>query len=371
MSDLESAEEELRLEFRAWIAANFPPALRGQANPLAVETREPVLTPDQQAWLRAVAAKGWGAPTWPTGYGGAGLPERQGEMFATDEQKLRHLAPTARGEVIWCQGFSEPGAGSDLASLQTFAEDCGDHFRVNGQKIWTSGAHHADWCFCLVRTDRTKKHEGISFLLIDMKTAGVEPRPIKLINGASAFCEVFFTDVVVPKENLVGTVNGGWRIAKRLLQHERFSSRRGGLHFESVSLNALAKQYIGLDETGRLADRDLRGRIIRAEMDAQIYLQTADRMTQDYVANQGPNASASILKNVVTWARQDWAELVIEIMGRQGLGWDGDGFNEEELEAVREWLGAKAMTIYGGSQEIQNNIIAKRFLGLPELTQHR
>src|SRR6185295_3739549 len=188
--------------------------------------------------------------------------------FGTHDQKLRHLPPIARGEKRWCQGYSEPGSGSDLASLQTRCEDKGDHYLINGQKIWTSGAHLADWCFCLVRTDPTaKKHEGISFLLIDMKSPGVEPRPILLINGTTPFCETFFTDVKVPKENLVGPLNGGWTIAKRLLQHERqgISGAGGGAPPGSTpggELHDVAKTYLGLDDTGRLADSDLRGRIV-------------------------------------------------------------------------------------------------------------
>ena len=200
--------------------------------------------------------KGWGVPTWPTAYGGGGLSPDQAKVlqkemaaigawnpiggmgtmmfgptlleYGSEEQKHRHIPPIAKGEIRWCQGFSEPGAGSDLASLQTKCEDKGDHWLVNGQKIWTSGAQWADWCFCLVRTDTTEKHEGISFLLIDMRTPGVEVRPIKLISGASPFCETFFTDVKVPKENLVGPLNGGWTIAKRLLQHERSGLAGGG-----------------------------------------------------------------------------------------------------------------------------------------------
>src|SRR6202020_367698 len=188
--------------------------------------------------------------------------------LGTEEQKTRHLPGIARGEKEWCQGYSEPGAGSDLASLQTRCEDKGDHWLINGQKIWTSYANMADWCFCLVRTDTTKKHEGISFVLIDMKTPGVETRPILLINGTSPFCETFFTDVKVPKENLMGPLNGGWSIAKRLLQFERDNISTGlggggaGLGSAPSGVVALAKKYVGLDDTGRLADADLRKRIV-------------------------------------------------------------------------------------------------------------
>ena len=193
--------------------------------------------------------KGWGVPTWPRAYGGGGLSSDEAKVLAqemaaigaynpiggmgvimfgptlleygTEVQKQEHIPAIVKGERMWCQGFSEPGAGSDLASLQTKAVDMGDHYVVDGSKIWTSGADKADWCFCLVRTDTSKKHEGISFLLIDMQGGGVEPRPIRLINDTAPFCETFFTDVKVPKANLMGPLNGGWTIAKRLLQHER------------------------------------------------------------------------------------------------------------------------------------------------------
>ena len=242
-----------RAEARAWLEANFPSSLKGRGN---VGGEAPVTWEgDAALWKQRMADRGWGVPTWPAAYGGGGLSFKEAQVlrdemaaigawnpiggmgvmmfgptlleYGTEAQKTQHIPPIARGELRWCQGYSEPGAGSDLASLQTKAEDRGDSFLVNGQKIWTSGAQWADWCFCLVRTDFTKKHEGISFLLIDMRTSGVETRPIKLISGFSPFCETFFTDVSVPKENLVGPLNGGWTVGKRLLQHER-NSLSGG-----------------------------------------------------------------------------------------------------------------------------------------------
>ena len=249
MADFGVELDGFRGEVRDWLAANFPPSLAHTSSSGfagAVARKE---TADDDLWRERMGEKGWGAPDWPTAYGGGGLTPGQVKVlreemarigaanpiggmgvmmfgptlleYGDEAQKQRHLPPVARGELRWCQGFSEPGAGSDLAGLQTKAEDKGDHWLVNGQKIWTSGANHADWCFCLVRTDTSRKHDGISFLLIDMKTPGVETRPILLINGASPFCETFFTDVRVPKANLVGPLNGGWTIAKRLLQHER------------------------------------------------------------------------------------------------------------------------------------------------------
>src|SRR5271165_3660613 len=249
MADFGGDMEAFRGEVRTWLAANFPPALKADPAAQLAQAMGGSPTADAALWTRRMGEKGWGTPTWPAAYGGGGLTRAEaralGEEMAaigarnpiggmgvmmfgptllevgTEAQKHRHIPPIVRGELRWCQGYSEPGAGSDLASLQTRCEDKGDHWLVNGQKIWTSGANLADWCFCLVRTDPTRKHDGISFLLIDMRSEGVETRPIKLISGASPFCETFFTDVRVPKENLVGPLNGGWTIAKRLLQHER------------------------------------------------------------------------------------------------------------------------------------------------------
>jgi len=292
--------------------------------------------------------------------------------YGTEEQKREHIPPIVRGDLQWCQGYSEPGAGSDLASLQTRAEDKGDHFLINGQKIWTSGAQFADWCFCLVRTDTSKKHEGISFVLIDMHQPGVEVRPIKLIAGNSPFCETFFTNAVALKKNLVGPLNGGWTIGKRLLQHERQGISGGGgagMFGMGKPLEQLAKEYVGTDEKGRIADADLRTRVVQNAIELRAFQLTAMRAMAEAKGNQNPSAATSIMKNAGTRTLQDRAELTIEIMGSQGLGWEGEGFNAEELAAVRGWLGGKATTIYGGSQEIQSNIISKRILGLPDLTQ--
>jgi alkylation response protein AidB-like acyl-CoA dehydrogenase len=386
-----------RAEARAWLAENFPASLkeRGPAL-LAIEAGLPD-DEDVNAWVRAIGGKGWSTPTWPKAYGGGGLSAAEARVlsqemaavgawnpiggmgvlmlgptlleFGDEAQKRRHLPPIVRGEVRWCQGFSEPGAGSDLASLQTRCEDQGDHWLVNGSKIWTSGAQWSDWCFCLVRTDMRKKHEGISFLLIDMRSPGVETRPIKLIAGASPFCETFFTDVRVPKDNLLGPVGAGWTIAKRLLQHERsgISGLSGGsLSGASSTTPELAKRYIGVDAAGRIDDPDLRSRIAAHEMAAQAFQLTAMRSMSEAGSNQGPSSTSSILKNAGTSVVQVRAELILEIMGARGLGWEGEGFTADELEAVRGWLSGKATTIYGGSAEVQNNIIAKRILGLPD-----
>jgi alkylation response protein AidB-like acyl-CoA dehydrogenase len=389
-SDLDA----FRTEARDWIEANFPKSLKGKGGMMMREERsEP--TPDMDAWRKAMGEKGWGVPTWPTQYGGGGLTPAHGRIiqqelgrvgaynpiggmgvmmfgptlleYGTEAQKQQHIPPIVKGELQWCQGFSEPGAGSDLASLQTRAEDKGDHYIVNGQKIWTSGAQWAQWCFCLVRTDTTKKHEGISFVLFPMDVPGVEVRPIPLIAGNSPFCETFLTDVRVEKDQVVGPVNGGWTVAKRLLQHERSGlSGAGGGGGGGRSLVKLAKDYVGTDDAGRLADTDLRTRVIMNEIDGRAFQLTAMRAMAESKANSGPSAATSIMKNAGTRWMQDRAELTIELMGHQGLGWEGDDFTAEELGAVRSWLGGKATTIYGGSQEVQNNIISKRILGLPD-----
>src|SRR6202522_2688496 len=285
--------ENFRKETRAWLEANCPAEMRR-----ATQTEEDTCwggrhwkfqSDAQRQWLERMAAKGWTVPEWPREYGGGGLTRDEAKIlrqemralncrspldsfgiwmlgpallkYGSEEQKREHLPKIARGEIRWCQGYSEPGSGSDLASLQTRAEDKGDQFLVNGSKIWTSYANKADWCFCLVRTDTTTKHGGISFVLIDMTTSGVETRPIKLISGDSPFCETFFTDVKIPKGNMVGRLNGGWEIAKRLLQYERqnisggFGSG-GGAGGSAGDLAVIAKKYVGEDEAGALADGD-------------------------------------------------------------------------------------------------------------------
>jgi alkylation response protein AidB-like acyl-CoA dehydrogenase len=405
MADFGGAElEEFRKEARTWLEENYPASLRKDpdrvTNQVMAESRQE-RDADVDLWRKRIGEKGWGTPTWPKKYGGGGLSPAEARVlqeemnrigarnpiqgmgpgmfghtlleYGNEEQKLAHFPAICRGELRWCQGFSEPGSGSDLASLSTKAEDKGDHYLVNGQKIWTSGAHLADWCFCLVRTDPTKpKHEGISFLLIDMKTPGVEARPIKMISGASGQCETFFTDVVVPKENLVGQLNGGWPIAKRLLQHERNGMGNrlggGGPAVEAIGVQDLARKYVGLDDAGRLADADLRARLIAHKMEEQAMRLTVRRAAAEARGNMSPNATTSIMKNVSMKVMQDRSELTLELMGNRGLGWEGEGFDPAELAAVRGWLGGKAGSIYGGSHEIQNNIITKRILNLPEMT---
>src|SRR6195952_5656163 len=290
--------EAFRAEARSWLEANFPASLKGKSGMMMGED-VPADGNDYGKWKKAIGDKGWGTPTYPKQYGGGGLSQAQvrvlqqemnrigawnpiggmGVMmfgptlleFGNEEQKAKHVPGIVKGEVWWCQGYSEPGAGSDLAALRTQAVDKGDHFLVNGQKIWTSGAQFADMCFCLVRTDNTKKHEGISFLLIDMKDPGVEVRPIKLISGNSPFCETFFTDVKVPKENLMGPLNGGWTIGKSLLPLQgdgpggnARGATVGGADFRGAdlrSLDEISKTYVGTVAHGLIADPHLRARV--------------------------------------------------------------------------------------------------------------
>jgi alkylation response protein AidB-like acyl-CoA dehydrogenase len=390
-----------RAETRDWLAKNFPGALATNPQELTEANMGLPLSDDVKLWTRRMGEKGWGTPTWPKAYGGGGLSQAEARVLAqemarigarnpivgmgpgmfghtlleygNEAQKLRHFPPICRGELRWCQGYSEPGAGSDLASLQTKAEDKGDHFLVNGQKIWTSGAQYADWCYCLVRTDpKAKKHEGISFLMIDMHSPGVEVRPILLINGTSPFCETFFTDVKVPKENQWGPLNGGWTVGKRLLQFERDSISAGlgggniGAAAATMGVEGYAKKYIGLDDDGRLADPDYRRRLIDHKMENQAFQLTVRRAAEEAKSNQGPSAASSIMKYAGAKIAQERTELTIEAMGQSGLGWDGDGFDREELASVRAWLRSKANSIEGGSSEINLNVVSKRVLGLPD-----
>jgi alkylation response protein AidB-like acyl-CoA dehydrogenase len=387
-----------RKEARGWLEENFPSSLRGR--PAAIQGANVEKDADAAAWKLRMADKGWGTPTWPTEYGGGGLSAKaarvlQQEMarvgaynpvyislgltmvgptildYGTPEQKRRHIPSIVRGERAWCLGYSEPGAGSDLASLQTKCEDKGDHWLINGSKIWTSGAHTADWCGVLVRTDPTaKKHEGISFILMDMHQPGVETRPIKMIGGASPFCEVFFTDAKARKDDLLGELNVGWSVGKRLLQHERASQTGDNLGAPRVEpLQDLAKRYVEIDADGRLADAGLRARITDNLMHARAHDLTISRAHAESRGNASPTNAVSMLKAAATVIGQTRSELMLEIMGMAGLGWEGEGFSKDELDFVRGWLGGKAGSIAGGSFEVQQNIISKRILGLPETTQ--
>jgi alkylation response protein AidB-like acyl-CoA dehydrogenase len=387
--------DAFRGEVRTWIKENFPETLRTKLEEYFQSMPRYPDGADFKLWKERVAAKGWGTPGWPKAYGGGGLPTVQARIVAqeffnmgtfnpmtgmgttllgptmlehgSEEQKKLHLTRVSRGEVRWCQGYSEPGAGSDLAGLSTKAEDKGDHYLVNGQKIWTSGSLYADWCFCLVRTDpKAPKQEGISFLLIDMKTPGVEVRPIRIISGQSPFSEVFFTNVKVPKENLMGPLNKGWTIAKRLLQFERNATdtRRRQIAGDTRPMDEVAKEYLGVDDKGRIADPDLRQRIVKHMMEFRTLKLMQQRMLDETKAGQGPSEFTSVAKNARARIQQEREELLVEIFGEQGLGWQGDQYKQDELDTTRAFLSNKAMTIFSGTTEIQNNIIAKRMLGL-------
>jgi alkylation response protein AidB-like acyl-CoA dehydrogenase len=397
MADFGAEVEAFRAEARTWLTENLPESLKSGAARRAMGGR----SGDAKLWRERVAAKGWGAPTWPQQYGGGGLSRQEARVLAeeiakagafnpigglgimsigptilelgTEAQKARHLPHIAHGEYEWCQGYSEPGAGSDLASLQTKCEDKGDHWLVNGSKIWTSVANLADWCFCLVRTDPTaKKHEGISCLLINMRQPGVETRPIPLINGDSPFCETFFTDVKASKDDVIGPLNGGWTIAKRLLQFERDNISIGlgagalGSPASPAAVEDYAKRYIGLDDDGRLADGDLRHRLVDHKMENQAFQLTLARAADEARSNQGPSNAASIMKYAGAKIAQDRAELIVEALGNHALGWEGDGFDSQELSQTRAWLRSKANSIEGGSSEINLNVVSKRVLGLPD-----
>jgi len=400
MADFGGEVETFRAEVRAWLEANFPKAL---AHDTAAQLAKLQARPESdaaKAWRLALGGRGWGTPTWPKAYGGGGLSRAEAAVLAeemarvgaknpiggmgvaffgptlleygSEALKREHMPGIVMGEVWWCQGYSEPGAGSDLAGLQTRAVDMGDHFLVSGSKVWTSGAQHADRCYCLVRTDTAKKHEGISFLLIDMKAPGVEVRPILLINGTSPFCETFFTDVKVPKDQLFGPLNGGWTVAKRLMQFERASiagSLGGGNIGQTVAMPTIpeaAKAGVGVDEQGRIADPDLRRRITEHLMENQAFQLTMKRAADDARAANGPSNTAAIMKYAGAKIAQERNELMVEAMGHRGLAWDGDAFSEQEVTAMRTMLRSKANSIEGGTSEINLNIVAKRVLGLPD-----
>jgi alkylation response protein AidB-like acyl-CoA dehydrogenase len=398
--------EAFRTEVRDWLSANYPAELRDPKAELDEEAiwggRKYLTSTDpQKLWINRMAERGWTAPTWPREYGGGGLSKAEAKVleeemargkyriplasfglwmlgpvlleYANEEQKKRYLPQIVKGEIRWCQGYSEPGAGSDLAGLAMKCEDKGDHWLVNGQKIWTSYANKADWIFALVRTDTTKKHEGISFLLIDMTTKGVDPRPLLIISGASPFCETFFTDVVVPKDQLVGKLNGGWEIAKRLLQYERQNisgsmvqsgGAGGGMGRQAGTLEDVAREYVGLGADGRLSDADLRARITINKMATQCFGLTQRRIAEEQRSG-GPSAATSIIKYAGAELGKERNELLVEAMGVQGLGWEGgEGFSERELDQTRAWLRSKGMSIEGGTSEVQLNVVAKRVLNL-------
>ena len=388
--------DAFREETRAWLGANCPMSMRDR--PVHFEDAFEIYDTDEaRAWRDACSARGWTAPLWPQVYGGAemtgeeyrvfqeemaaikALPPETGMglamigptlmEFGTEEQKQQHLPKIASGEVRWCQGYSEPGSGSDLASLQTKAVMEGDHFVINGQKIWTSGADHADWMFALVRTDPTaSKHDGISFVLLDMHQAGVTVKPIPLISGSSPFCETFFDNAIALRSNLIGELNKGWTVGKRLLQYERSAAPAPRRKKTVKTLNPYAQigvEYLG--QTGdRISDLEAREKITKQVMLEKSMQLTVQRVMAEAKSGRAPGATTSIFKLVGSTIAKEASALKSELRGLAGVGWEGEGFNQDELEATRGWLRDRAVTIYGGTNEVQMNIIAKRVLGLPD-----
>ena len=393
--------EVFRQETKDWLELNCPLEMRKPGDVSWGGRNAKFSHPDQEIWLERMGAKGWTCPTWPKPYGGGGLNKEENKIlqeeifaigarpalisfgiwmlgpalleFASEEQKLEHIPNIVKGKIWWCQGYSEPGSGSDLASLSTKAVLDGDNYIVNGQKIWTSNANYADMIFCLVRTGpQEPKHEGISFMLIDMAQTGVEVKPIKLISGKSPFCETFFTDAVVPKSNLIGEENKGWTIAKRLLQHERSMISGMGLSIggsgettRSSGLGELAKKYVGIDEKNHLKDSSLRAKVARHDLNSRAFGLTLQRMGEE-MKSGGPSATASMGKYYGTEQNKLRYEIMLEAMGVQALGWEGEPFSPEELAITREWLRSKANSIEGGTTEINLNVISKRVLNLPD-----
>jgi alkylation response protein AidB-like acyl-CoA dehydrogenase len=383
MADL----DQFRAETRAWLEANCPP-----------EMRQPVKSEDdvcwggrhfrfqseaQKRWLHVMAERGWTVPDWPREYGGGGLSPAEAKVlkaemraigarppltsfgismlgpallkYGTEEQKKRFLTEIARGEIRWCQGYSEPGAGSDLAGLQTKAEDAGDHWIVNGQKVWTSYADQADWIFCLVRTSSESKHGGISFVLFDMESEGVSTKPILLISGYSPFCETFFDNVKVPKSQLVGELNKGWDVAKYLLGHER--EMISGMGLGGGGAAVLGKQV------GPIDDPLLRAEVAAFDVDALAFAAMSEHFLDQLKAGEALPAMPSMMKYAGTELNKRRHELVMAAGGSDTLEWETE--RTRGGKPAREWLRTKANSIEGGTSEIQLGIVAKHILRLP------
>ena len=390
--------ESFRLEIRAWLEENCPASMRTPmpANEIpGGGSKVKYHNLETKLWMDVCAARGFTAPIWPREYGGAGFSAEESQIFrdemsrinarpplvgmglsmigpallefGTEEQKAEHLPRIANGSVWWCQGYSEPNSGSDLASLQTRAEVDGDDYIINGQKVWTSGADNADWIFCLVRTDtNAPKHSGITFVLFAMDQPGVTVKPIKLISGMSPFCETFFEDARASRKNVIGQVDDGWTVAKRLLQYERAmigGGSGGGQKVRSVA--EVAKQYIGLS-SGKLNDASLRDDVVSHAMDDRAFGLTVRRNAEERRSTTAPSFVSSMFKLYGTEQNKKRYELMLTAMGSQMLGWEGDGFKADELTQTRAWLRTKANSIEGGTSEVQLNIVAKRVLGLPD-----
>ena len=389
--------ETFRLETRNWLADNCPPGARGPGEISNGSTKIDIKDSDTRVWIERMAEKGWTVPSWPKAYGGGGLSTDEvivllQEMkaisarpalssfgtsmigptlleYGTEDQKQRHLPRIARAEVEWCQGYSEPGSGSDLASLQTRAVLEGDQFIINGQKTWTSGAHNADWMFILVRTDKdVPKHEGISFMLLPMDQPGVDVRPIPLISGVSTFNDTFFDNAVADRNDLVGELNRGWTVGKRLLQHERSgmeSLLAGSTSKKDESLLGIAKEYLGVTD-GKLAEPLTRDEIVTYQMNSESLQLTRKRVVEETQSGATPGPATSIFKVISSELEQKNYDLITKVRGSRGFGVDELEFSEQERAIVKQFFFTRAASIYSGSNEVQRNIIAKRVLGLPD-----
>jgi alkylation response protein AidB-like acyl-CoA dehydrogenase len=393
-------QEEFRQFVRDWLESNCPqsqrqPADRSEQVWSGSNIRFP--SEDARLWFERMRDMGWTAPEIPKAYGGGGLNPLEAQIlakemrrlgartplydhgiwmlapalleFGNEAQRQRFLPEIVRGEVSWCQGYSEPGAGSDLASLQTRAVRDGDHYLVDGAKIWTSAGCESDWIFCLVRTDATApKRKGISFLLIDLSSPGVSRAPIEMISGQSEFAQIHFESVRVPAENLVHEENRGWEVAKGLLKHERkfMSEFEGGALDPSFTVREAALAYVGLGDDGRLADRSLREALIDAEMERRAVRLTTQRVYAQYRGGAPDHRLPLIMKYVGTETKKLEDEVMTDLLGYRGLGWEGDFFSKDELLSCRALLFDKALSIAGGTSEIQLNIIARNALQLPQ-----
>ena len=396
------ALDQFRQETREWLEVNCPESMRSPVPAMHEHSwggRDvKFISDDQQHWFESMRDKQWFAPSWAPEYGGAGLDGAQQKIlkeelkrinarpahinlgiwmagpaimeFGTEEQKREHLPKIANGSMRWCQGYSEPGAGSDLAGLQTKAVREGDEFVINGSKIWTSYADESDYIYCLVRTNSdVPKREGITFLVFDMSTEGVSTKTIELTNGDAHFCQTFFDNVRVPVANVIGEIDKGWTVAKRVLELERAMmaeiEESAARHEDSPE--ALARQYIGVDADGEITDKVLRQRIAQNSMNTESMEVTMKRVVEEF-AHQDPLAgmAAMIAKYQGTEEDKRKYQLLMDILGTQGLGWSGEGYTDEELRISKQHLLTYAHTIAGGTSEVQLNIIAKRVLGLPD-----
>ena len=386
---------EFRKETSDWLEENCPVSMRGQTKDIAElywgGRNSDFTSEDQKIWFKRMHDKGWIVPYWDKKYGGGGLSPLENKIlaeemtrlrckqplfsfgismlgpallkFATEEQKGHYLKDIVDAKIRWCQGYSEPNAGSDLAGLQMKAVDKGDHFLVNGSKIWTSYGDNADWIFCLVRTNtEVKKQEGISFLLIDMNSEGVEARPIQLISGKSAFTETFFDDVKVPKENLVGELNKGWTIAKYLLTHERQMIGGIGEADQKFSTRDVVVDAVGL-HNGVLNDSILRTELVTHEMNLAIYDMTIERAIDEAKAGNNSGAASSLFKYFGTELNVEAMEIIMTAGGMDELAIEGEATSNGFI--AKRFLRSKGNTIEGGTSEIQLNIISKNILGLP------